>query len=299
VKCREVVSRHNDYLFDRSNGRRDSLRSMKLPRARNAPRIWSGYPHHVLQEIMKSCTPRKCLCGRSVTVTVSVISCGLADAQDMAAQSTVNTSPPIAGGDSIMQEGSYSPAAEDALPDAPVSQDQSSEQEQQTSPRIPKAINRIAILPPRLNAGSALTDHDKWEIYYHRTYSPAAVIFPLFGSGIQMANPKKDYPADWKDGMGAFGRIYGNAMAQRTARGTADFGTQLLLHEDPRYQRSDSTNPLLRVGHALVWTFVDKSDSGHRTLAMSTFTVRRLEALSEWLTCPMATTTSPTLSSAC
>jgi hypothetical protein len=72
--------------------------------------------------------------------------------------------------------------------------------------------------------------------------------------------------------MGAFGRIYGNALAQRSARSTADFGTQVLFHEDPRYQRSNSANPVLRVGHALVWTFVDKSDSGRRTFALSTFT---------------------------
>jgi hypothetical protein len=63
--------------------------------------------------------------------------------------------------------------------------------------------------------------------------------------------------------MGAFGRNYGDEVARRTAKTTAEFATQALLHEDPRYQRSDSKNPIMRIGHAMVWTLFDDSDSGH------------------------------------
>jgi len=163
-------------------------------------------------------------------------------------------------------EGASSSSSND-LPDAPSAQvDQSTQQGDRVH------INRIPLLSPRLISGTPLTAHDKFEIYIHKAYSPAAVIYPLFGAGITMARPKKDYPEEWQDGMGAFGRNYGDAVARRTAKTSAELATQVLLREDPRYQRSDSTNPVMRVGHAVGWTLFDKSDSGHREVAYSTFT---------------------------
>lgn len=215
---------------------------------------------------MKNCIPRKYLYRVVATVAVALAQRGIAEAQTVPPQSTVSSDSSVEGGDLIAKGVPASPIPADALPDAPMPQDHSPERDPRTH------INPIALLPPRLTSGTVLTAHDKWEVYYHKTYSPAAMIYPLFGAGIQMANPKKNYPQEWQDGMGAFGRIYGNAIAERTARSTADFGTQVLFHEDPRYQRSNSTNPILRVGHALVWTFVDKSDSGNRTFALSNFT---------------------------
>jgi hypothetical protein len=95
---------------------------------------------------------------------------------------------------------------------------------------------------------------------------------PAITSGIGMANPKSTYPKDWKDGAGAYGRNYGFQIATRTSRNTAEFMTQAIMHEDPRYLRSTSTNPLARTAHALVLTFVDKSDSGKTRIAYSHFT---------------------------
>lgn len=161
------------------------------------------------------------------------------------------------------------------LPDAPSAQ---AAQTPSSSVPAPKQsvdhtrINPIALLSPRLINGQPLTAYDKLEIYIHKTYSPAAVIYPLFSAGIKMARPNQNYPPEWQDGMGAFGRNYGDTVARRTAKTTAEFTTQVLFHEDPRYGRSNSTNPLARIGHAVAWTLVDKSDSGHSMLAMSTFT---------------------------
>jgi hypothetical protein len=47
--------------------------------------------------------------------------------------------------------------------------------------------------------------------------------------------------------------------------------TGVLLHEDPRYLRSSSTNAFERTLHALVFTVVDKTDSGRTTIAVSHF----------------------------
>lgn len=159
------------------------------------------------------------------------------------------------------------------LPDAPSAEIETPQQAGASAAKQKDEtpINPISLLSPRLMSGTPLTPHDKVQIYIHKAYSPAAVIYPLFGAGIKMAKPNKDYPEDWQDGMGAFGRNYGNTVAERTAKTTAEFGAQVLLHEDPRYERSDSTNPILRVGHAVGWTFFDKNDFGHRTLAVSTF----------------------------
>lgn len=204
------------------------------------------------------------------TTAVAAASLGIvqaARAQNMVYQETALTTTSV-----IAKDTSSSLPTVDELPNAPSPQGAVDEEDQQATQQSQTNINAIPLLPPKLVSGTTLTAHDKWEIYYHRTYSPAAVIYPLFGAGIKMANPKKDYPREWQDGMGAFGRNYGNEIAQRTSRSTADFATQVLFHEDPRYKRSESKNPVLRIGHALAWTVVDKSDSGHRMFALSTFT---------------------------
>jgi hypothetical protein len=47
--------------------------------------------------------------------------------------------------------------------------------------------------------------------------------------------------------------------------------TSAVLHEDFHYRPSTSRNPIARTFHALAFTFVDKSDSGHNQIAVSNF----------------------------
>jgi hypothetical protein len=112
---------------------------------------------------------------------------------------------------------------------------------------------------------------DKFTIYAHQTFGPPAVIFPAFAAGMGMANPKNHYPHEWKNGAGAFGRLYGDSIATVTSQRTARFLTGVALHEDPRYVPSNSKNPLARTIHALAFTFIDKTDSGRSTIAFSNF----------------------------
>ena len=56
-----------------------------------------------------------------------------------------------------------------------------------------------------------------------------------------------------------------------SSRETVHFLTGLLLHEDPRYQRSTSTNAFRRTFHALAFTVVHKTDSSRNTFAASNF----------------------------
>jgi hypothetical protein len=165
-----------------------------------------------------------------------------------------------------------SPSADNArsiagLPDAPAPQEQTQAPPQ--SPLSGTHINQFPRLAPGLTR-TPLTAQDKLHIYIHKTFGPPAVILPAFGVGIGMAGGgKSNYPKEWKDGAGAFGRLYGDKVATRTSRDTADFLTDVLLHEDPRYPRAASTNAFGRTLHALTFTVLTKTDSGRDTIAVN------------------------------
>jgi len=112
---------------------------------------------------------------------------------------------------------------------------------------------------------------EKFMDYSILSYGPRSLIAPLFVAGIRMANPPDAYPHDWRDGMGAFGRDYGNTLAIRSALDTGRFLTGAVLHEDFRYRPSSSRNPLARTFHALAFTVIDRSDSGAPRLAVANF----------------------------
>jgi hypothetical protein len=117
---------------------------------------------------------------------------------------------------------------------------------------------------------------DKVRYYVGETYlNPSVFTAPAFRAGIRMANPPGKgatrYPPDWRQGAEAFGRNYGDAFVQRVTFQTARFATGVVTHEDPRYIPSDSHNVLARSLHALTFTFVDRSDSGHAMPAISNF----------------------------
>jgi hypothetical protein len=103
------------------------------------------------------------------------------------------------------------------------------------------------------------------------TVGPRALFVAPIVAAARMADPPNKYPSDWRDGVGAYGRNYGNALAAETSLETGRFLTGALLHEDFRYRPSTSKNPLVRSLHALAFTFVDKSDSGHDRIAFANF----------------------------
>jgi hypothetical protein len=52
---------------------------------------------------------------------------------------------------------------------------------------------------------------------------------------------------------------------------TGRFLAGAALHEDFRYRPSTSRNPLARAFHALAFTVIDRSDSGHARIAFANF----------------------------
>ncbi len=134
----------------------------------------------------------------------------------------------------------------------------------------PRQSDPLSILP-RTMSSRPIESAGKLRIYIHQAFGPSALITPAFGAGFEMLKPRDNYPRDWKDGGEAFGRLYGDRLATSTSMRTGRFLTQLALHEDPRYERSNSTNGLGRTLHALVFTIFDKTDGDHTTIAMGNF----------------------------
>jgi hypothetical protein len=76
---------------------------------------------------------------------------------------------------------------------------------------------------------------------------------------------------DWRQGAEAFGRNYGDAVAERDSFQTARLLIGIITREDPRYMPARSHNVLARSAHARAFAFVDRSDSGHAMPAISNF----------------------------
>jgi hypothetical protein len=196
--------------------------------------------------------------------------------------------PPVAASQEMRRKADLSCSSSDATfpcPSAAATKEIAQTQDQQAAAGIPDAHGQSnpsspssqqqdknsAILFLPVKNSRRLSFSDKFTIYAHQTFGPPAIILPAFAAGIGMANPKNHYPREWKDGAGAFGRNYGDSIATVTSERTARFLTGVALHEDPRYVRSNSTNPLVRTMHAIAFTFIDKTDSGRNTIAFSNF----------------------------
>jgi hypothetical protein len=173
--------------------------------------------------------------------------------------------PSTAPAKEIPEKQSRLPAS---LLDAPQPQGQSN---LPGSSSYPQDQSSALLFLPVATSSQRLSFSDKFTVYAHQTFGPPALIFPAFKAGMGMANPTKHYPREWKDGAGAFGRYYGDSLAMAASQRTARFLAGVALHEDPRYVRSTSKNPLLRTTHALAFTLIDKTDSGRSTIAFSNF----------------------------
>jgi len=128
----------------------------------------------------------------------------------------------------------------------------------------------IALLPPTISH-KRLTVKDKFQIYAHQNFGPQNFILPALGAGFSMLHPPPLYPREWKDGGGAFGRWYSEQIVTSASNRTGRLLAEVALHEDPRYVPSGSNNAFIRIAHAVAFTFVDKTDSGHNTFAFSNF----------------------------
>jgi hypothetical protein len=147
----------------------------------------------------------------------------------------------------------------------------------QTEPDLPPSSAAIDPVAPRAPAvKTGISVEDKVHYYLTETYfNPSALTAPAFRAGLRMANPPgkgaTQYPSEWRQGAEAFGRNYGDAAAERVSFQTARFATGVITREDPRYVPSSSRSVFARSIHAISFTFVDRSNSGHPMPAISNF----------------------------
>lgn len=168
-----------------------------------------------------------------------------------------------AQGQAISTSTSFSPTQQPDLPDAPSPQ---------PVPPVPSQPD-IPFMSRRFDPPVGRMDvDDKFKYFIEPAFGPRAFLINSLSTGIRMANPPSHYPPEWHSGAEAYGRLYGDSFARNGAESIGRFSGSVLLHEDPRYRRSTSTFVPERLAHALAFTFVDRTDGGRPTLAISNFT---------------------------
>ncbi len=151
-----------------------------------------------------------------------------------------------------------------ALPDAP--------QPQAAAPRAIPPGPPVPYMWGRLRTpGKPLTFQQKFKFYAFTTYGPPEVVMPAIGAAIRMAHPNSLYPPSWRDGMGAYGRLYGSTLAAQTSKHTAEFVAEAALRYDARYYPSHSDWTYKRILHAWEYVVLEKTDSGKTRLALPHF----------------------------
>jgi hypothetical protein len=169
-------------------------------------------------------------------------------------------------------DGQETPSA--TLPDAPVAQSSVAQspapQSAKTLPQTPEPIAGDSWYAPVAAGRGPESLKLKTETYMVATFGPRAMVAPAFSAAMRMARPPVGYPSDWLDGGPAFGRNYGAALGSRVALETGRYAAGALLHEDFRYRPSGKTG-VARLFYAIGYTFADRSDSGHRRLAVANF----------------------------
>jgi len=157
---------------------------------------------------------------------------------------------------------SSSVSGEPDLPDAPSPSPAPQQSSQANIPFLSPRANRP--LQP-MNMGG------KFKYLVEPAFGPRSFLTNAVGTGIRMANPPSHYPPEWHGGAEAFGRLYGDTFARTGAESLGRFSTSVLLHEDPRYRPSGTTFFPTRLGHAFLFTFIDRTDGGRTTVAVSNF----------------------------
>ena len=155
--------------------------------------------------------------------------------------------------------------------DLPVSATIAPEPQASPDPQVPVAAAGDPLYAPVATSRTPQSVHERFMDYAIVIVGPRTLFIPAFLAAVRMANPPSAYPCDWRLGAGAFGRNFGSTLAPLASMETGRFLTGAFLHEDFRYRLSTSKNPLARSFHALAFTFVDKSDSGHNRIALANF----------------------------
>lgn len=157
------------------------------------------------------------------------------------------------------------------LPVVAVSQEKAGVAVEQNQPQVYGGTHDQGPAASAKPVAEKLSVSGKFKYFAGETFRPGSLVVAGLYSTFDMASPPKSYPREWRQGIGGFGRNYGDFMASWAAVQGGKFLVASAVHEDPRYTRSDRTNVLARSYHALQFVFIDKSDSGRHRVAISNF----------------------------
>lgn len=122
-----------------------------------------------------------------------------------------------------------------------------------------------------VTGSTSLTPTEKLECLLRVSYSADSFIWPGVAASKKMIFPPQAYPSEWRQGFWAFTRNYGDALANDTANRGAKYLSAVVLREDTRYWTSTDKNFFPRVFHLITFAFINKSDTGRNTPAISNF----------------------------
>ena len=120
----------------------------------------------------------------------------------------------------------------------------------------------LAILAALPAAGQSLTVGQKAEVRALRLIDPLTIAGAVAGTGIQQWRGE---PEAWGGGVAGYSRRLGSAEARLGVREAFGFAIDAALHTDPRQFPIASRKPWDRIRHAIMSTFVARTDSGRRT----------------------------------
>jgi hypothetical protein len=104
-----------------------------------------------------------------------------------------------------------------------------------------------------------MTQQEKFHYYLRKTYDTQTLFFSAVSAGIRQA---RDTVPEWGQGMEGYSKRFASSYGQRVIDKTIVFGLGSILHEDPRYYKSEKSGVWRRVLHAVGQSFVAHKDSG-------------------------------------
>ena len=115
----------------------------------------------------------------------------------------------------------------------------------------PISVSAVPVLP--------MTQKDKFHFYLKTTYDPQSLFFSAASAGIRQA---RDSVPDWGQGMEGYSKRFASSYGQKAIDKTIVFGLGSILHEDPRYHKSEDSRVWRRLFHAVGQSFISHKDSG-------------------------------------
>jgi hypothetical protein len=101
-------------------------------------------------------------------------------------------------------------------------------------------------------------------LFGKRVLNPESFAKSAFTAGInQWAND----PYEWGQGFDGYARRYGHKIANRGVENGIGFVTAAALREDPRYFPSTEAGVWRRTRHAIISTFLTRTDDGGRRIS--------------------------------